>query len=216
MRIAVSGADSSGRTSTVTALSYYTGMPRTLAPPIHHTLSETLPGTPLADVTPAQFLQLTLRRHTARAVQEALLGDHFVSDGSSLQEWLHAAARVMYGMNPAAKRGQVARTPDEMIFFARVVEQYGQAVKAHVETTYDAYVHVPSAPPAEPYQATMDQLLLVTLDDLHIPHHVAEGPLTTRLKTIADHYALRPVMTAEEAIERAHETPHPKRVPTPA
>lgn len=197
MRLAVSGSSSSGRAATAIALSHYTGMPCASAP------SETLPGLPPTGMTPAQFLQLTLRRHTARAVQEALLGDHFVSDGSSLQEWLHGAARAMYGMDPAA--GRASPIPDEMVFFVRVVEQYGQAIKQHVKATYDGYIHLPAGPPTEPFRATMDRMLLVTLDELRIPCHPVVGTLAQRLRAIAEILGLRPVMSPAEAIALAHQ-----------
>ncbi len=53
------------------ALSHYTGVPRTLAKTIREILPETFPGKKLAEVTPAEFLQLMLRRHTGRTVAEA-------------------------------------------------------------------------------------------------------------------------------------------------
>ena len=45
---------------------------------------------------------LALRRHVGRAVHEGQLPEGFVTDGSSLQEWIYAAVRVTYGMNPNA------------------------------------------------------------------------------------------------------------------
>jgi hypothetical protein len=108
MKISISGTYSAGKTSTVMALSHYTGVPRTLARTIREILPEAVPGKTLAEVTPAEFVQLMMCRHTGRAVQEALLGDHFISDGSSLQEWLYGAGRVLHGTNPNATAGQPA------------------------------------------------------------------------------------------------------------
>jgi hypothetical protein len=67
---------------------------------------------------------------TPRAVHEALLGDSFLSDGSSLQEWLYGAARVIHGMNPNATADQDRPFADqaadaEMAFFEQVVAQPG-------------------------------------------------------------------------------------------
>ncbi|MBQ1090337.1 AAA family ATPase [Streptomyces sp. B93] len=218
MKIAVSGTYSSGKTSTVMALSHYTGVPRSLARTIREIMPEALPGVKLADVTPAQFLQLTMRRHTGRAVQEALLGDHFISDGSSLQEWLYGAARLRYGMNPNATAGGgngLARTtPEEMVFFGKVVEQYGQAFKQHVKATYDAYVHLrhelPIAadghrPMNDEFRTTIDGMLLATLDELEIPYHVVGGTVAERLEAIVEIFGLTPVMSTAEAIERARQ-----------
>ncbi|MFB8777837.1 AAA family ATPase [Streptomyces broussonetiae] len=219
MKIAVSGTYSSGKTSTVMALSHYTGVPRSLARTIREIMPEALPGVKLADVTPAQFLQLTMRRHTGRAVQEALLGDHFISDGSSLQEWLYGAARLRYGMNPNATtagggNGLARTTPEEMVFFGKVVEQYGQAFKQHVKATYDAYVHLrhelPIAadghrPMNDEFRTTIDGMLLATLDELEIPYHVVGGTVAERLEAIVEIFGLTPVMSTAEAIELARQ-----------
>ncbi|MEX1656940.1 AAA family ATPase [Streptomyces pseudovenezuelae] len=217
MKIAVSGTYSSGKTSTVMALSHYTGLPRSLARTIREIMPETFPGLRLVDVTPAQFLQLTMRRHTGRAVQEALLGDDFISDGSSLQEWLYGAARVEFNtMNPNAtadsEGGRAQTAPEEMAFFAKVVEQYGQAFKTHVKGTYDAYVHLRHElaiaadghrPMNNEFRTTIDRMLLETLEELRIPYHVVGGSMAQRLETIAGIFGLKPVMSTAEAIELA-------------
>ncbi|WP_149182791.1 AAA family ATPase [Streptomyces sp. TRM49041] len=218
MKIAISGTYSAGKTSTVMALSHYTGVPRTLARTIREILPETFPGKKLTEVTPAEFLQLMLRRHTGRAVQEALLGDHFISDGSSLQEWLYGAGRVIHGMNPNTtadnEGGRAADVTEEMSFFAQVVDQYGQALKKHVKDTYDAYVHLRHELPItadghrpmnEKFRATIDAMLLETLDELEIPYHVISGTMPERLETISGIFGLTPVMSVEEAIELARQ-----------
>ncbi|MFF8646019.1 ATP-binding protein [Streptomyces sp. NPDC015345] len=216
MKISISGTYSAGKTSTVMALSRYTGVPRTLARTIREILPETFPGKKLSEVTPDEFLQLMLRRHTGRAVQEALLGDHFISDGSSLQEWLYGAGRVIHGMNPndtaGLEGGRAPELTEEMRFFGKVVDQYGYALKQHVKDTYDAYVHLqhelPIAadghrPMNERFRATIDTMLLQTLDELEIPYHVVSGTMHERLETIAGIFDLKPVMSTEEAIELA-------------
>ncbi|WP_078993097.1 AAA family ATPase [Streptomyces sp. MMG1121] len=216
MKISVSGTYSSGKTSTVMALSHYTGVPRSLARTIREIMPQALPGLKLTDITPAQFLQLTMRRHTGRAVQEALLGDHFVSDGSSLQEWLYGVGRLRHGMNPNATaegaNGLATTTPEEMVFFGKVVEQYGQAFKQHVKATYDAYVHLRHELPItadghrpmnNEFRATIDEMLLATLDELRIPYHVVSGSMAERLETIAGIFGWTPVMSTAQAIELA-------------
>ncbi|MFD3543118.1 AAA family ATPase [Streptomyces sp. NPDC058662] len=217
MRISISGTYSAGKTSTVMALSHYTGVPRTLARTIREILPDTFPGKALADVTPAEFLQLMLRRHSGRVAEEAKLGQNFISDGSSLQEWLYGAARVIHGMNPNATAGNeggrvTEPTTAEMEFFAKVVEQFGFALKQHVKDTFDAYVHLrhelPIAadghrPMNEGFRATIDDMLLATLDELEIPYHVVSGTMPERLETIAGIFGLDAVMSTEEAIELA-------------
>lgn len=217
MRISISGTYSAGKTSTVMALSHYTGVPRALARTIREILPEAVPGKRLAEVTPAEFVHLMLARHTGRAVQEALCGQHFLSDGSSLQEWLYGTGRVLHGMNPNATADPAADLadepdPQEMRFFAAVVEQYGLAFKRHVKATYDVYVHLehelPIAadghrPMNEQFRATIDRMLLETLDELSIPYHVVRGTMPERLERICDLLGLAPVMSIDEAVELA-------------
>ncbi|MGW0135391.1 ATP/GTP-binding protein [Streptomyces sp. NPDC003299] len=214
MKIAISGTYSAGKTSTVMALSRYTGIPRTLARTIREILPEAVPGKALSEVTPAEFLQLMLCRHTGRAAAEAALGDHFISDGSSLQEWLYGAGRVIHGMNPNATAGNAGGLAvveeAEMAFFAKVVDQYAIALKAHVKATYDAYVHLehelPIAadghrPMNEGFRATIDKMLLQTLDELEIPYHIVRGTMPERLTRICELFDLTPVMSMDEALE---------------
>jgi len=63
MKISISGTYSAGKTSTVIALAHYTGTPRTLAKTIREIMPEAVPGKILADVTPAEYLQIAMRRH---------------------------------------------------------------------------------------------------------------------------------------------------------
>ena len=100
MRLSISGTYSAGKTFTTMALAHYTGIPRSPARTIREIMPDAVPGKALTEVTPAEYIQLAVRRHVGRAVSEALLGDNFVADGSSLQEWTYAAARVEFGMDP--------------------------------------------------------------------------------------------------------------------
>jgi nicotinamide riboside kinase len=219
MKLAVSGTYSSGKTRTVMTLAHYTGIPRTLAKAIRELMPEAVPGKKLAEVTPAEFLQLMMRRHCGRAVHEALLGDNFLSDGSSLQEWLYGAARVIHGMNPnetAEEERPFADgvTDGEMVFFEKVVAQFGHAFKQHVKGTFDAFVHLrhelPIAsdghrPMNSHFRGTIDDMLLSTLDELRIPYHIVGGSFTERLTTIVELFELPTVMGMESAIALANE-----------
>ncbi|MFD7169270.1 AAA family ATPase [Streptomyces violascens] len=211
MRISVSGTYSAGKTFTSTALSYYTGIPRSPARTIREIMPEALPGKSLADVTPPEYVQLAVRRHVGRAVNEALLGDNFISDGSSLQEWTYAALRAKYGMNPSATVDvdQVTTSP-EMLFFAEVTAQLGQAFKQHVKETFDVYVHLQNEfplsadghrPMNERFRSSCDELLLATLDDLSIPYHVIGGSVPERLEKIVAALDLPVVRSIDESIE---------------
>jgi AAA domain len=217
MKVSISGTYSSGKTRTVMALSHYTGTPRTLARTIREIMPDAVPGKSLAECTPAEFLQLMMRRHVGRAVHENSLGDDFVSDGSSLQEWLYGAARVMYGMDPGATAQHggpvVHENAEEMRFFEDVVAQFGHAFRQHVKATFDVFVHLrhelPIAgdghrPMNDGFRTTIDEMLLATLDELAIPYHVIGGQFADRLTQIVDLLALPTVMPVGEAIELAN------------
>lgn len=213
MKLSVSGTYSAGKTSTVIALAHYTGMPRTLARTIREIMPAALPGKTLAQVTPAEYLQIAMRRHTGRAVAEAVLGDSFISDGSSLQEWIYGAARVRFGMNPSATAQieEVRRedlTP-EMRFFEAVIEQFGHAFRQHVKGTFDAFVHLENERPLtddghrpmnERFRAFCDEMLLQTVGDLGIACWHVRGTMEQRLEQIADLFDFPVVMPASEAI----------------
>jgi hypothetical protein len=217
MKLAVSGTYSAGKTLTVMALSHYTGVPRTLARSIREILPDAVPGKTLAECTPAEYLQLALRRHCSRAVQEARLPGGFISDGSSLQEWIYGAVRVRYGMNPSATASRSTpiprhELPPEMRFFEEVVAQFGWAFKQHVKATYDVFVHLRNELPLaddghrpmnERFRSTCDEMLLAALDELAIPYRIVGGTLEERLVAIASGLDLRPVRSLSDAVARA-------------
>jgi nicotinamide riboside kinase len=219
MKLAVSGTYSSGKTRTVMTLAHYTGIPRTLAKTIRELLPDAVPGKKLAEVTPAEFIQVMMRRHVGRAVHEALLGDSFLSDGSSLQEWLYGAARVIHGMDPNSTAEQDRPFADtaadpEMVFFEQVVAQFGHAFKQHVTRTYDAFVHLRNELPIAGdghrpmnnyFRATIDEMLLSTLDELGVPYYIIGGGFEERLAQIVDIFQLPTVMDMDAAIALANE-----------
>src|SRR5579859_5259540 len=217
MKLSISGTYSSGKTFTVMALSYYTGIPRTLAKTIREILPEAVPGKSLAQCTPAEYLQLVMCRHVGRAVNESKFPDGFIADGSSLQEWIYGKARVMHGMNPSEMRDSEEVVPapsqnDEMYFFEEVIDQFGHAFRQHVKATFDAYVHLRNELPLandghrplnERFRATCDHVLLETLSELQIPHYVIGGTISERLDTIVSIFEFPTVMTVDKAIALA-------------
>jgi len=148
VKLAISGTYSSGKTLTSYALAHYVDIPRTRARTMRELLPIAVPGKTLEECTGAELIQLIVRRHVERCVHESHLTKGFVSDGSSLQEWLYGAVRVIVGINPndsvhLSDVETVTRTP-EMEFFDAVMSQLGSAIKDHVRETYDAFVHLPN------------------------------------------------------------------------
>src|SRR5690242_5280981 len=144
MKLGISGTYSSGKTFTTIALSHYTGIPRTRAKTMREILPDAAPGKTLEECTAAELLQMIVVRHVDRAVHEhSLAQGSFISDGSSLQEWIYGMIRVDVGINPndsigLADHEKVARTP-EIAVFEDVIRALGVSFKQHVKRTFDAF-----------------------------------------------------------------------------
>ena len=218
MRLGISGTYSSGKTLTALALSHYTGLPRTTAKTMREILPEAAPGKTLEECTAAELLQMIVVRHTERVKYEHELAAGFISDGSSLQEWIYGALRVRVGINPndsvhLAAGEDVERTA-ELDFFDDVMRQLGVSFKQHVKRSFDAFIHLRNELPLaadghrpvnDRFRTLADARLLEVLDELEIPVHVVGGSLEERLRTIAAITGLTPVLTEQEAIARAYE-----------
>lgn len=218
MRLGISGTYSSGKTITAIALSHFTGIPRTRAMTMREILPEAAPGKTLEQCTAPELLQMIVVRHCDRAVHESRLWSGFISDGSSLQEWIYGSVRVVVGINPNASihltdLEQVPRT-DELRFFEAVMAQLGHALKRHVVKTFDAFVHLRNELPLaqdghrpvnERFRSMCDGILMKTLDEIRIPYHVISGSLPERLEKIADTFQLPRVMDAQTAVALAQQ-----------
>jgi len=216
MRVGISGTYSSGKTLTAIALSYFTGIPRARAKTMREILPDAAPGKTLEECTAPELLQMIMIRHVERAVHESRLGSNFISDGSSLQEWIYGTIRVTVGINPnesvhLGNLESVEKT-DEIRFFEAVIGQMGVAMKRHVQRSFDAFVHLRNELPLaedghrpvnERFRRMSDEKLLATLDELAIPSHVIAGTLAERLEQIADALHLPRVMRVDGAVAMA-------------
>lgn len=214
MRLGISGTYSSGKTFTSIALSEYTGIPRTMARTMREILPVAVPGKTLEECTSPEILQMVVVRHTDRAVHESRLWDNFISDGSSLQEWIYASVRVRVGINPNESVGadqDVQKSP-ELEYFELVVDELGKAFKRHVADTYDAFVHLVNELPLsadghrpvnERFRRISDEILQEVLTELGIPFHLVGGTVRQRLLSIAEILDLTPVIDVDEALDRA-------------
>ncbi|GAA3044913.1 AAA family ATPase [Actinokineospora globicatena] len=218
MKLAISGTYSSGKTLTSYALSHLVDMPRTRARTMRELLPFAVPGKTLEQCDGAELIQLIVRRHVERVVHESHLSTGFVSDGSSLQEWLYGSVRVIVGINPndsvhLSDVQTVERTP-EMLFFEHVMDQLGVAIKEHVKNTYDVFVHLPNElelakdghrPVNERFRRLADEGIAAAIDELGIPRHVIGGTLVQRLEGIVEVLGLTPVTDVHTAIARAQD-----------
>ena len=216
VRIAVSGTYSTGKTTTTEALANWVGIPRTQARTMREILPEATPGKALEECGPAELFQLGLIRFTERAIRESALEGSFISDGSSLHEWIYGKARLIVGINPNERK--LVRLAKGLIrlpyrpLLVQINEAFGAVVKRHAKRTYDEFIHLPvefplvkdgHRPVSEEFRALSDRLLKETLDELGIRYHVVGGSLEQRLQTIAGIYGWQPVMPLERAIAEA-------------
>lgn len=215
MKLAISGTYSSGKTFTTMALAHLTGMPRSAAKTMRELLPISVPGKTLEECTAAEILMLITRRNTERAVNESHLGDTFISDGSSLHEWIYGTVRVLVGINPndSVDLDTVEKT-GELAFFEEVINALGVPAKQHALANYDAFVHLPiefplvadgHRPVNEKFRALADQMIQDEITKLGIPNVTIGGSIPERLEGITSHYNLPRVMSIDEAIARAQE-----------
>lgn len=212
MKIAISGTYSTGKTTTTLALAYYTGLPRTHAKTMCEILPKALPGKRLEDATGPELVQLGFRRLMERSVRESHLED-FVSDGSSLHEWVYGMVRTELGMNPNEEtdKGNIVLT-DDLKYLKEVMINFGAVAKDYAKETYDSFIHLPveftlvadgHRPVSELFRSRSNDLLLETIQELDIPYYVVGGTIAERLEKISEIYRLEPVMSVEEAIRLA-------------
>ncbi|MFF5546160.1 AAA family ATPase [Streptomyces olivaceoviridis] len=215
MNLSISGTYSVGKTLTSMALAHLTGIPRTSAPTMRELLPISLPGKTLDECNGAELIMLITRRIQGRAVAESHLPNGFISDGSALHEWSYATVRVKVGINPneSVDLDNVEMT-DEVRFYAEVMKQIAIPAKQHTKQSYDAFVHLPiefpivedgHRPVNERFRQLAEELLLKTLEELEIPVHVVGGTIPERLAKIVDIFGFTPVMSIEEAIDRAED-----------
>lgn len=218
MRLGISGTYSSGKTLTAMAVSHYTSIPRTRAKTMREILPDAAPGKTLEQCTAPELLQMIMVRHADRAVHESRLPEGFVSDGSSLQEWIYGTVRVTVGINPNDSVGvtdlAAIEKTDEIRFFEAVIGQMGLAMKRHVGASFDAFVHLPNELPLatdghrpvnERFRSMSDEMLLLTLDELKIPYHIVGGALDQRLERICELFGLQRAMSAAAAVALAED-----------
>jgi hypothetical protein len=179
-------------------------------------LPEVLPGKALEDCTFPELMQLGFVRFTERAVREASMTASFVSDGSSLHEWVYGKARMVVGINPndgpVQRMIRAAMVAPYKKIIVDVNEAFGKVVKRHAKKSYDEFIHLPvefplvkdgHRPVSEEFRALSDRLLTEILTELGITFHVVSGSIEQRLTKIAAIYGLEPVMQLDQAVTEA-------------
>ncbi|MEV7866825.1 AAA family ATPase [Streptomyces sp. NPDC088124] len=221
-RIAVVGAYGSGKTTLSTALAHLTGLPRTHGSPMKEPIGGE--GRSVHNWTDSQLLQLTVNRYAERLLGEAGCPRGFISDGSTVHEWVYAKLRLVAGSFPgtdAPLKNRHRSTGTAALEGA--VDDIGLLMKYHARNNYEAFVHVPiefelapdNRPVNENFRRLSDDLLLPALEATGVPVYTARGDLADRLEQITEHLGLgdATVVTTEEAV-RLTTAPPPSNRPS--
>ncbi len=216
MKIAVSGSYSVGKTSTVLALSFLTGLPKTHARTMREILPTTFPGKRLENCLPNELMELGMRRFFERCEAEQKLGNSFISDGCSLQEWIYGTARLSKGLNPNEKQWKVWLNKRTQKYrydvFSECLNSFGQLVTHHAKTAYDLFIHLPiefpfeedgHRPVKESFRTQAEKIILQAYQKIDIPVLEVRGDMSQRLNKIVNHLKLPRIMSVENAISLA-------------
>jgi hypothetical protein len=222
IRLAVSGTYSTGKTTTTEAIAIATGIPRTHALTARDILHELLPGRRLDQMSASELMVIGFRRMEERIHHEAAAMERtgsFVADGSVIHEWVYGQVRMRVGINPQANRWsrmarEIAGIPLKPMV-RQTMDAWGTVVKNRARNYYDAFIHLPvelhirqdgHRPVSEEFRKLADRLLLETVQDIGIPHHVVRGSVAERVGRIVELFDLPLVMPLEEAVDMAEES----------
>jgi len=218
-RIVISGTYSTGKTTTSTALSLLTGIPRVDASSAREVVTEFFPGMRFQDLSSTELMALGFRRLELRITAESVLesqGRGFVADGSVLNEWIYGTARLTTGPNPGSSRWhKVVKntlTLPGRPFFRRYLNAYGEMARQRARSGYDIFFHLPVELPMDPdghrpvderYRHISDTQLLHAISDLGLPVVTVSGTPEQRLEAILKTLDMPTVMDVDVAVKEA-------------
>lgn len=191
MRIAFVGCYGNGKTTLTTELSARLGLPRTHG----SAMRDPAGGSPksLEETNEAELIQLSVRRFTERAVEEAQSPQGFLSDGSVLHEWNYSRVRLAVGRfaGPSDSLAD-ARPSASTKIYQEVVDQLGLLALEHARANYDLIIHCPAEwplkvdplPISEGFRTLSDQLMLETVKRLDVPVHTVTGSVEERIAQV--------------------------------
>lgn len=212
LRIAISGTYCTGKTTTALALSLASGIPMTHARTMRELLPETFPGKTLRQCRFHELMVLGMKRFEERIAAEAALGDGFISDGCTLQEWLYGSTRLMTGADPAENpwtmKIKKLLHPLEWKLFRHQIASFERVVKAYAVTHYDRFFHLPvefafvadgHRPTSERFCMASEGRLLQAYDALGIEATIVTGTLEARLEQLLGHLGIAPIIPIAQA-----------------
>jgi hypothetical protein len=200
LRLAITGATRTGKSTVTTALSLATGLPRI------HVALEAIAASDERRL--GETVETPVRAFEFRVDSEARATGGFISDGSVLHEWAEAEAT-----RRERPRGSWIRYPREIsfrMFEKRFLAAHAGIVTRHANATYDAVVHLRiSADDVTDEGAVRrrlaDRILVDTLYTSTIPYLVVGGPPEEVLAHVTNLFRLPRLMPIADAVSAASE-----------
>lgn len=183
MRLAVTGAFGSGKTTLVTALA--AAMNHSVPPVAAMQGPRGRPRVSAVDSTREELMELLVRRLMDRATVE-FARPRVISDGSLIHDWVFVRTMLMHGARPEAK---VVADPQWCI---EALEPSRRAIHSRLKGLYDVVVHLPIQfrldpsrphPVNEKFRALSDEYLLAELRDSACPIVTVVGDVDERVST---------------------------------
>lgn len=214
LKLAVTGAPRTGKSTVAAALSILTGLPRTSFDRADQSPPTRPGGGPASARVPASMVGASLRSFEARVHNESALPG-FVSDGSVLNEWAEISAQALGSRTTARERARhpvqwAKHTPDR-IFLRRYAQALEGILVRRARTVYDGIIHLPldSRPlPDDTAETgerrrTADRLLIDVIHRLNTPYVVVGGSLEDILTRVTGFYGLDRRVPVADAVDEA-------------
>lgn len=194
LRLAVTGAPRTGKTTVCTALSLVTGLD-------YATISSHL-AAPTGERRLAYTVEAPVRAFEQRIDTESRLGG-FISDGSVLHEW--AAAEALRRTRKLSHWMWNPRDLPYRVFEKRFLGALGEIVNRRARTTYHGFIHLRLDPHSvnDTYRSTTDHLLRTAVHDSAIPYVVTSGSIEDIITSVAGMFQLPLLMPVRDAVSAA-------------
>ncbi|AFU05468.1 AAA family ATPase [Nocardia brasiliensis] len=202
VRLAITGAPGTGKTTLATALSLASGLPHTGLSPESTVVTSTR--------RLARTVELPVRMFERRITAEAGTESGFVSDGSVLNEW--ALAETLRRNRRFLSWLTNPRDIPNRRFEKGFLAAHGAIVARRAAATYDAFVHLRIDPATldgddAEQRALTDRILLETLHASTIPYFVFGGSFEDVITQLTRLYRLPELVPADRAVAAVSKNP---------
>ncbi|WP_054816140.1 hypothetical protein [Nocardia arizonensis] len=197
LRLAITGAPRTGKTTVCTALSLVTGLD-------YATISNHL-AAPTGERRLAYTVEAPVRAFEQRIDTESRLTG-FISDGSVLHEWAAAEA-----LRRTRRLSHWIRNPRDLpyrVFEQRFLGALADIVNRRARSTYHGFVHLRldqdnTDDDVDTFRITTDQLLRDAIHDSALPYVVTAGSIEDIVTSVAGMFQLPLLMPVTDAVTAA-------------